>query len=356
MLIKISKLTSLSLVAVYTVILVNQSGCSKKKEEDSESVASYKILNVTGAVGSANSSSYKPLATGVNFGTGSVSGGSGSYYAFQDGKQFINQGKMGDIMSCLVQKLAQRGIIPTDGTSAYFTMPDSSMKMNATLDAATNTITSFNMYNCSSGTQDQFVGSSITGSNATMYFKMNNTSANVSMSISGTVSDGNWATKTITQNLNITNMFIAKSTITQKASTMESQSAFYISSSSTSVQQNSIFSLYGNSEDTYAMGEGSAKTQFINGSNPASENTYSWDDLGATASTSAHLANISTATYLTVPTTNSITAETAFTTDQTWDCQVVGSPVEMQNISSAAQADVNTCFAGMTDGGSGGSQ
>lgn len=338
---------------LYFALLTNQIACSKKKTEDAESVASYKILNVTGAVGTANSSSFDAMATGVNFGTGTISGSSNSYYTFQDGKQFINQGKMGDMMSCIVQKLAQRGVIPTDGTSAYFKMDDTMvMKMNATLDSSSNTITAYNMFNCSvpSGqtalAQDQYIGSTLANGSATMTFKMNSSSAKVSMSISGTVDSGNWATKTITQNLSITGSFLAKSTITQNATTLVSQSAFDVSSGSLTVQQNSVCSLYGNSDDTYAMGDGSAKIKVISGS--TTENTLSWDDTGANAGTSSHLANVSSASYLAVPTTNVINTATAFTSDQTWDCQIVGSPVDMSSLSAGAQTDIQSCFpAGM---------
>lgn len=353
--INISKLTSLSLVVVYLALVSNQTACSKKKTEETESTASYKILNVTGAVGSANSSSIGTLATGVNFATGTIDANASSYYAFQDGKQFINQGKMGDMMSCIVQKLAQRGVIPTDGTSAYFKMDDTMvMKMNATLDSASSTITSYNMYNCSvpsgqsSLAQDQYIGSTLTNGNAAMTFKMNSTSVKVSMSITGTVDSGNWASKSITQNLSITGSFAAQSTITQNASTLVSQSAFDVSSGSLTVQQNSICSLYGNSDDTYAMGEGSAKIKVISGA--TNENTVSWDDTGTNAGTSSHLSSVSTASYLAVPSTTSINTATAFTSDQTWDCQIVGTPVDMNTLSAGAQTDVQSCFPTGTGG------
>lgn len=338
--------TRLLLVSSAVTACLGLAACAKKKEESTSATNNYSILNVTGPVGGAGSSAASTgspgaLATGVLFSSGSVAGGARAYYSFQEGQNFFRMGKQGDSMACVVRALANNNVIGTTGAPSYFDMEGQSrMRMTATSEGGA--IVSYTIHSCANtnGTyaQDAYIGSSVTGGTGSLVFKLQQTGVAIAMTISGTVQNGIWESKSIAQDLIFSSMLM-RSRITQGASTLSSQSAFKLDASTT-MQMNSLSTLYGDSEATYALGDGSVRLSL----NSGADQTGHWDSSGVDAGTSSHAASLSSAAYLAIPTSGEMTTSTGFGTGETWDCALGDNLANLNSLSESARGAITACM------------
>lgn len=253
---------------------------------------------------------------------------------------------MGDQMACIIRSLVNHNVVAGNGTPTYFEMGASSrMKLTATVDTASQLITSYNIYSCktstSTMTQDQYIGSAIANNNATMTFKMNDPESGikVKMGIIGSVTDGVWSSKSIEQWISFTSGLI-HSTITQTDSALTSNAT--MSFSGQDIRLYSVSSLTGNTQSTYSLGEGTARLKV----GSASEQLVDWDSTLADTSThSFHYATVTAATIPSrIPTSSEVQAAAAFSSPETWDCQFSSTPSTMSSGSTGMQTDLQSCF------------
>ncbi len=263
-----------------------------------------------------------------------------------------------DKITCYIAAMKENGAFPTDiddGNYKYYQLSGAGrpgggaklLKFKVVKDSSGN-IQSFEMFACNqnrnrSTTQDMYASkdvSNLAAANITAKFGFSAGGVTFSSGATATGAvntDGDWTSKTITMSnvssfsSRVASSFRQQVTVTQNATTVTA-TAFMAGDHSSDSFSNRLYgvvqTLNTDSMATYALGDGSAQFAISHthlGTTYSQTGTKSW--LGDTqeplsdATQGEQYTTASSGTLPTVLSQSDISAITAFTTAQTWDCE-----------------------------------
>jgi hypothetical protein len=338
------------LFAAFTFGISLISGCSKNSDDGSGG-STLSIPNMTAAVsGNTTASISNPIRTfasiplnqqnsGMLF-TGTGPSASVPKSVFDMVKSFVSNAKTSDSFACMVEVLANNSLLKTDGTETVFSDDqESSFKAKFVVNATGSNLNNFKMYICNSSSaiaNEIYAEGTRTGNDMSFTLKFDSSgSIQGAMTMTGVVDGSNWVSKSLTMETYFSSI-VSKFQISQNASNMIVKGTINTGSAASTYQMYSKFGLLGNSPSTYAMSEGTVKY-----ANNGSNLSQSWDISGATQSTSAYAADVTSGTYF----DTNIFFTGAMTSGQTWDCAVGSSTeVKVSTMSPAVLTAVQSCM------------
>lgn len=306
--------TVLGMLCIFSVVF-GITAC-KSGDNGSSGGSSLEIPRMTGPVSGSTGSVATTQTTGTAI-TGSTAPANSQAASFKGlVKSFLDFGKVTDQFSCIAKILVNNGVVQGDGTSVVFydDQDSSAYKAKFSVTANGSELVNYKMYLCASGESANsfYVTAAKSGSNVSFGMKYKySTSIEGSMTVTGQVSGGDWLSKTVEMQ-NVVSSSIYKFQMTQTASTMTLKSASD-AASGTDYLMYGKFGLSGAGADSYSMAEGTAK-YLINGT--GSELSSHWNSNGANATTSAYAADVSAASYYSLP----LSFSGAIGGDEIWDC------------------------------------
>lgn len=307
------------------VLMLIITSCSKSSDSGNSSTPSkLNIPNMTGAVSStaaiANSSPVSQQGSGVLF-TGTAPSDTIVGNVFGMVKNFVSNAKSSDTYACMIEVLANNGLLKTDGTETVFADDQNNQfKAKFIVNASGTALQNFKMYIClgTATSNSQYVTGTMSGSEMSFSMKFNLASIlEGSMSLTGTLSGDNWVSKSLTMETATTasgTTYSSKFLITQNASNMLLKGIYTPGTVTNSYQTYAKFALIGSTPATYAMGAGSSKYAISGGS----DSTKHWDIDGGTSgvTSSTFATDVATGTYF--PTSFTFTGTMG--SGETWDC------------------------------------
>jgi hypothetical protein len=245
------------------------------------------------------------------------------------------QGKLADSNSCMVAAVVSNDIIPglTSGEYKYLNSSNGiTMKVKVALSGTT--VTSYELYTCVNGEQVQYISATDTNGDVTFKFRATGSSLFVAMDATGKLADGQWTSKVLDAGFYSSSgtPYYDYFQITQQSDYLDVTG--YLDSGTLGTQDvNDIrivsrAQLLGDSPQNYAMGDGAVRT--ATGAGAASNTNWNGDTGVEGAGPTTYDSAVASATLPTAPTTRA----TAFTADETWDCQMVGGGIDF--LASAA--------------------
>tara|TARA_B110001454_G_scaffold219111_1_gene250069 strand:- start:80089 stop:81114 length:1026 start_codon:yes stop_codon:yes gene_type:complete len=337
--IELNNLKTILKILGVTSLAIGFAAC-KSGDNGSGSGSSLEIPQMAGPVSGGTGTAVIPQATGTAI-TGSTTPANSQAAAFKSlVKSFLDFSKVTDQFSCFAKTLVNNGVVQGDGTSVVFydDQDSSAYKAKFSVTANGTELVNYKMYLCSSGasTNSFYVTAAKSGNNIsfTMKYKYS-TSVEGSMTVTGQVNGGDWLNKVVEMQ-NVASNNIYKFQMTQTSSTMTLKSASD-AASGTDYLMYGKFGVSGSGADSYAMTEGTAK-YYINGT--GSELVSHWNSTGANASTSAYAADVSAASYYSLP----LSFSGAIGGDEIWDCSNGSTQtVSSSSLSASVKSQLEAC-------------
>lgn len=339
-----NRIYSSILAAIAFIAGVQLTACNKSSDKDSGGGSSFGIPNASGPVAttSAQALGLKAVDNVVQSAAHKLVGGSSptgaASFPFIAGQMHFTISKIPDATSCLVEALVNNGLVSTDGKEFVFDDTDNNEKTKITVTASGNTPSSFSIRQCSSGSQVQYLGGSLTGEDMSFTFKGSESSNKYALTITGKYNGTTWTSKQVTIYSYAASQYSVYRT-TQYADALVPQ---YTTSG---VKLYAKYTLSGSSTQDYAMGAGSYKYNM-----GGSDSLGHWtSDLADTSTASPYATEVAAGTFL--------TAITSFTSyeisgSEAWDCQTGSASVLSATTVSSAQAQavttaLNSCLDGL---------
>lgn len=246
--------------------------------------------------------------------------------------------------SCMIKAMAKANIIPglTSGEPKY--MLSSETKMKVKIKATENTVESFEIYNCDTDGQTQYMGGTNSDGAVTFKVRISAPSIFVTMSATGNMVGSEWSSKSLTVGYNLPSSY-SEFTIDQKSDYLDVSgivdSGTLGTLDSNDVQIYSRAQLIGNSAKTYALGDGSVR--FSVGGNSATATNWDGDTKVIGSGPTTYDSAVSSATLPSIPTTRA----SQFTATETWDCAMPSDALNMESVGGNAglMTDVQACMA-----------
>jgi hypothetical protein len=311
---------------------------------------SLNIPQITSAVnGSASGVVIQPKATsGQSINTQTCSGCGGAStdfsYAHSLASLFVIQGKIADANSCAIGAIRQFDLLPGlgDGTDVY-TVQDT-MAIKANVKVTGDTVTSFTVIHCMDGEQVQYMSGTNVGGSVTFKFRSKSDSNFMTMDAEGTMSGDTWTSKTLDVLFYNQSGSSSSFTITQTASLLDITGVLDNGTLGTldgsDYRSVSRVELLGDSPATYAIGDGSVRSAV--GAGGAANNNWNGDTGVHGGGPTTYDSHVASATLPSIPSSY----PTDFTSDEQWNCQAVGTPVNLMTAAAgnpAVIAAMNEC-------------
>lgn len=339
--------TLMSVLFLFVFLL----GCTNKGNAPGGNPIDMPLITTAVSGTSFLSNSVRPQATsGQSLNSQSCSGCGGSTQFLNSwslGAMFVEQGKFADADSCMVAAVASHELVPgiTSGEYKYLDLGQSQMKVKIVLSGTE--VTSYELFTCYNGSFLQYVSLTKTGSAATYKFRSNGGgNMFITMQANGTVTGDAWTSKTLDVGFYLgTGPSYSFFNMAQGSDYLDISGGTDAGTLGTlDALDNRLVSraqLLGSSAKTYAMGDGSVRS--ASGVGAPSNTNWNGDTGVHGAGPTTYDSAVASATLPTIPTTR----VTAFTADETWDCQM-SNPANFNALAAANPAftaDAMVCTA-----------
>lgn len=340
------------LIVAFTFGLMLTS-CKKKEESTSATATSLNIPNLTGAVSGTASTAISGSIQ--SYAAGSVSQQAGVSFSgtapsdpvvsslFTMVTSFVSNAKISDTYACMIEALANNGLLSTDGTETIFADDQNgSFRIKFSVNASGSTLQNFKMFVCmgTGTTNEQYVEGTLSGSNISFNMKFNFSGLQGSMAMDGTLDGSNWLTKTLTMETVFGTTYTTKFQVAQNSSNMIVKGTYNTGSTASTYQMYGKFGLLGSTPATYSMSEGSSKYSL----GGAADQYKHWNSSGSVTgvTTSSYAADVTAGTYFPA----NVTFGGTMTAAQTWTCATgATSEIKVSAVNSGAAAAIQSCSA-----------